>query len=683
MLLPAYYGLQLTNSANNSFPSEMSFYESWVDIFANTLSYTAPATKEGLPNFACGMLAIVLFGVFLFAAGIKIREKISALLMLAIIAVSCNMNILNYIWHGFHFTNMIPYRFAFIFSFVLIGAAYRAYDILLKNGIKVYQLIAMCAFPWLVFYLNYMASADSEDGFSFKTENIRSSLVITCALILVFIAVKVFPFTRPRVRNTIMSLCIGAAVITECYSNAVLGVQTVGHSDYNSYLTADADIQVLLDKADELDDSLFYRTETTKTWTLNDSSLYGYYGISQFSSAANVSVTRFIKKLGLYGSDAGNRYYYRISTPIVNSMLGLHYILSKDGIYNSEEMALRDVGVSGNVHLYQNNYPLSLGYMVDSSILDLENKSYSNPFEYQNELMRYFTGLDEDCFTPQVVALAEYGGVTVNKNGYGNYTFTKDTADETGCFVVYTFDGVEDSYLYGYATNGGCSTISVSSEGATVDSGISVEDYPIVFPMGNAQEGSQTSVTLKIKDDSNSGSYNLMVYALSQSVFEDVYNKLADEQLDITEFSDTEINGKITALEDGVMFLSIPYEKGWSVYVDGVKTDTVKLMDSMLGVELAAGEHDISIKYVPEGFVPGVATSTASAVICAGIAFIDTKKRKKKQSVEPIGYDDAPEENAEEPVADTDAAPSEETENPLPPEFTPEADESSGENEES
>ncbi|HBB19410.1 MAG TPA: hypothetical protein DCZ62_03105, partial [Ruminococcus sp.] len=153
MLLPAYYGLQLTYSANNTFPAARSWYEKWTDIFANLISYSPPAMKEGLPNFACGMLAVTLFGVFLFSGGIKLREKISGVLMLALIAVSCNMNQLNFIWHGFHVTNQIPYRFAFIFSFVLVAAAFRAYDAMTKKGITIWQLILLIPGPAVVFWL--------------------------------------------------------------------------------------------------------------------------------------------------------------------------------------------------------------------------------------------------------------------------------------------------------------------------------------------------------------------------------------------------------------------------------------------------------------------------------------------------------------------------------------------------
>ena len=147
MLLPAYEGLKLTYSINNKFPENLRWYEKWYDIIANLISYSEPAKKEGLPNFACGMLAVVLFGVFLFSAGIKLREKIALTSLLALIFVSCDLNVLNFIWHGFHTTNQIPYRFAFIFCFVLIAAAYRAYDVMTAKGYVYISYSCSCPRP--------------------------------------------------------------------------------------------------------------------------------------------------------------------------------------------------------------------------------------------------------------------------------------------------------------------------------------------------------------------------------------------------------------------------------------------------------------------------------------------------------------------------------------------------------
>lgn len=640
MLLPAYYGLQLTYSANNTMPKNITFYEKWTDIFANLLSYNKPAKVEGLPNFACGMLAVVLFGVFLFAFGIKIREKISALLMLALITVSCNINILNYIWHGFHFTNQIPYRFAFIFSFVLITAAFRAYDIILKKGIKLHYLLFMLIAPAAVFALNYLKDKDE-----FKFEDaIKSSAIITGAFLLVFAAAKVFPFKSEKVRNSILSLGMTIVVVCELAGNAQIGVDTVTTTGYNDYPTRNEAVQTLLDKVRERDDSPFYRVEMTETYTLNDSALYGYYGLSQFSSAANVSVTTFMRRLGLYASEAGNRYYYRLSTPVVNSLLGLKYFIKKNGMLYSEEMALHNCNAIDNVHLFENKYPLSLGYMMDSDILNMTDSDGSNPFEYQNELIMRATGIHKSIYTPRPSASVRYEDMEATRNGLGNYSFRNEKESGTAS-AEYTFDGVKNSYLYGYAgCTGGCiDDITIKCGEYVLDNGKLIESHPLVFPMGNAQEDETSTVRITSKDGTKTGNFRLMVYALDQNVFETAYNALADEQLVIDRFSDTEISGAVTAKKDGVLFLSIPYEKGWKVYVDGSETETFPLMQSMLGVSISEGSHDIRIEYTPEGFKTGVMASSAALLVILLLMLLDRRSGKKKAAAISAAEADAEE----------------------------------------
>ncbi|MBQ1518976.1 MAG: YfhO family protein [Ruminococcus sp.] len=637
MLLPAYFGLQLTYSARNTMPKNVTIYEKWQDIFANLLSYSEPTKVEGLPNFACGMLALMLFGVFFFSFGIKLREKISSLIMLAVITVSCNINILNYIFHGFHFTNQIPYRFAFIFSFVLASSAYRAMDIIMKKGVKICHLIFMLVCPAAVFFLKWYTTREK-----FSAEGaFTSSCFITAAFLLVFISVKMFPFKSTKMRNNAMCLALGAALISEFAGNAQIGVRTVTTTNYNEYPTKNTEVQKLLSDIRSQDDSPFYRLEMTNTYTLNDSALYGYYGLSQFSSAANVSVTKFMSRLGLYASEAGNRYYYRLSTPVTNSLLGLKYLICKNGPLHTEEMALKHRNVANGVHMYENKYPLSLGFMMNSDILDMPDKQDKNPFLYQNELISRATGIEGDVYSPQSPAIVENNNIDVTRNSFGNYTFRALKKDESAD-SVYTYSGVKDGYLYGYAsgTGGCCNELAIKCGGATIDSGKLIEHYPLVYPMGNAQDGEESTVKVGIKSGTKTGSYRLMVYALSKEAFEKAYSALADEQLEISSFSDTEICGTVDVKQDGVLFLSIPYEKGWSVYIDGQKAETFRLMQSMLGAKVSQGHHDIRIRYIPEGLITGVCCSSAALALFILFAFMDLfrKKRKVPDNSEAAAY---------------------------------------------
>ncbi|MBP5378022.1 MAG: YfhO family protein, partial [Ruminococcus sp.] len=129
-----------------------------------------------------------------------------------------------------------------------------------------------------------------------------------------------------------------------------------------------------------------------------------------------------------------------------------------------------------------------------------------------------------------------------------------------------------------------------------------------------------------------SGNFKIMVYALNKDTFEKVYCALADEQLHIRRFEDTDILGSVDVKKDGVMFLSVPYEKGWSVYIDGEKAETFKLLQAMLGVRVPAGRHDIELRYTPEGFPLGVTISFVSLVLFVFCIICDRRRRIRRQA---------------------------------------------------
>lgn len=141
--------------------------------------------------------------------------------------------------------------------------------------------------------------------------------------------------------------------------NAYNGVSTVTTTTYSIYPKNNEEIQALIDYT-ERNDGGFYRTELTSTYTINDPALYGFKGVSQFSSTANVSVTRYLESLGLMASAAGNRYYYTQSTPIINAFLNIKYLMAHDG-YSGDETYLDEVSSEGTVKLYKNNAYLPIG----------------------------------------------------------------------------------------------------------------------------------------------------------------------------------------------------------------------------------------------------------------------------------------------------------------------------------
>ena len=71
--------------------------------------------------------------------------------------------------------------------------------------------------------------------------------------------------------------------------------------------------------------------------------------------------------------------------------------------------------------------------------------------------------------------------------------------------------------------------------------------------------------------------------------------------------------------------MSIPYEDGWTAFVDGKKTEIIKIGKAMCGLNLEAGNHEVRFEYFPEGLLPGLIITTTALWSFAMMCF-----RKKK-----------------------------------------------------
>ena len=102
----------------------------------------------------------------------------------------------------------------------------------------------------------------------------------------------------------------------------------------------------------------------------------------------------------------------------------------------------------------------------------------------------------------------------------------------------------------------------------------------------------------------------------------------------MNKWTDVSVEGTIVADAPGVMYTSIPYDKGWSVKVDGNSVTARPLFDTFLGVDLSAGAHTVSLSYEPEGLRTGAIITAGSAAfvgISAAVYFA-WNRRKKEES---------------------------------------------------
>jgi len=58
---------------------------------------------------------------------------------------------------------------------------------------------------------------------------------------------------------------------------------------------------------------------------------------------------------------------------------------------------------------------------------------------------------------------------------------------------------------------------------------------------------------------------------------------------------------KVAVERESMLLLKATYHPNWRATVNGVKTDTVMLMPSFVGIQLSPGEHEVRIEYRPRG----------------------------------------------------------------------------------
>ena len=87
--------------------------------------------------------------------------------------------------------------------------------------------------------------------------------------------------------------------------------------------------------------------------------------------------------------------------------------------------------------------------------------------------------------------------------------------------------------------------------------------------------------------------------------------------------------GRVQSENGGMLYLSILYNPGWKIYVDGEEADKIYCVNTAFtGVEVSAGEHEIELEYKPLGYPYTLISFAVSAVV---MVVLELYFRKKKQ----------------------------------------------------
>lgn len=509
------------------------------------------------PQFYTGLIPLVLAIAMLFEKRIDKRLRALTLVFAGFLVVSSVLGPLMYIWCGFRQPNGFYCRIAFLLSFLEIWAA--AFLLMRRAACR--------------------AEASSTRTVSWTEAGGRSACAAPIARKLAPLGALVL---------VLADLGFNAHV---CWNQLYINYPQDTHDTYVNEV--DAQVRELK----QLDADAFYRVDKTYNRAgaaFNEGISHGFNQLSTYSSANNPQAVAFLNSLG-YSSEGEFSSVYAAPNLVMDSLLGVRYIGSwTQPVVTTPTIITGSTSVSP---LYQNPYALSLGLPCDSNRVASQLPSGDNPFERQNILFEQITGIKRPLYT-EIEDATEVNndlGITwtvhlpANSIGYA-YIQTGVESDLSRQVSVF----IDDEYI---TMEGTRFSHNVRSFGSLSNQD---SDHVIsVIPGG-------TSTTLPSET-------KCAIYTLNMDVFELGISQLRAGQFIPNEFYDGHVSGTYYASSDTELLLSIPYDKGWTVNVDGEDaTLSPAFGGGMSLIKMEKGEHDITMNYRSPGLITGCIVSITS-----------------------------------------------------------------------
>jgi uncharacterized membrane protein YfhO len=202
-------------------------------------------TNLGAPFVYCGIASLILLIMFFFAKKISLRSKILTGLFIVLMILSMWISPLDKVWHVFKYPNWFPYRYSFLFSFLVIFTAYKAFTVLKWNKrVVAIVLILLCSVEMYINTVGILKGLDNE----FEYES------------------------------------------------------------YESYYKYKERLEPLIEKTAEDDDG-FFRVGVTFDRSKNEAIGFGYNGLTHYSSSYDKQVNTLVKNLGMAQAWYVSGYY--------------------------------------------------------------------------------------------------------------------------------------------------------------------------------------------------------------------------------------------------------------------------------------------------------------------------------------------------------------------------------------
>ncbi len=611
VILPVAQAISLTMASDAAFPEKLKWYGNVADILRFMLSEQPLSIGVKGVNLSIGMIAFLLLPLYFLNRGISTKKRVANGILLLVLGLSIQCNILDFIWHGFHFPNQLPGRWTFLFSLFVILLICDAF-------LHCRELTLPAILGGFACSIGAVYLACRGIGTEAKAELRQIYPVLLGAAALLLLLAVLLEMLRSNAQNDpesklarfplrMASMLCAVGLTAVCILDSGMSYVKVAQFETNGTDTANGvsfQNNVLKQRTygDQwvCDEDTFYRVIANSGYTFNPSMIGGYHGMSYYSSTMRGEAFQLLQCLG-------NRVYaqkvssvYTNTSTVQNSLFGIKYYLDYDRSLGALPFA-EMVESTAVCDVRENTTALSLAYGVSPEILDMRVTNEVRALANQNKLLNTLTGQQYNVFRKIDTTQFHYTNATLseNVNWNLNYFNAADTSVPTTFHYSYVCDR-DGAYYLEHNFRAGTIKITVNGNERIVD-----PQMVRFVLLGEYTAGTPVQVDVELIGFAV-GCVGMNLYHFDEAQWDKAYQQLSSAQLQVESFRSTKIRGTITLPDTQLVMATIPQDGGWKVYCDGKPIETTVALGELICMTLPQGEHTLEFRYTVPGLIPGL-----------------------------------------------------------------------------
>ncbi len=386
-----------------------------------------------------------------------------------------------------------------------------------------------------------------------------------------------------------------------------------------------------LDLEGKINDDEFYRINTEKKY--EDSNLLGalgYNSIGHYTSLTNKEYMNVSKALG-YSSSWMELSTYG-GTELSDAIMSVKYkvIRSKieNSVYSNETYSIVETFASLGLGVKYNGNNDVFSY-DEISRTDFQEKIFSSLFNSDEALFEKYTPtLYKNC------SISTEGNKKII-NGEGELIYYINVSGEQTLY----FDA------FGEFSNGLIQTINRGFD--IYVNGIRISTYPDGMYTGFVNLGTFKNEKVTIKVITNRPQMSLISFGVSGLKKEVLKKAVENTESGFLNVKNNKAYGTVDGKDGEYLFVSIPYDEGFKVKVNGKKIKPEKVFGDFYSIPLSNGINNIEMSYTPTGFISGIIFTSIGIVLFILFLIFDKKNSKLIQKESSQNFQNKRKENEE------------------------------------